>query len=153
MSEVLLTVKQAAALLQVHPLTVRRQLRAGKLRGVRRGQLWRVPESALYEASPETHRTPGDKSPTQSCATTGNQETEQAEAIWRELTSSDGRRHNAAIIMLGQAPEALRRIVMQRSSEAAARYYATPAGEVELTDWRALDGEPFHDDEGAGDSP
>ena len=51
-NETLLTVEQAAERLSVHPITVRRHLRNGLLRGVKRGRLWRVPESALTEATP-----------------------------------------------------------------------------------------------------
>ena len=50
MAEQFLTVEQAASRLQVHPITVRRHLRSGLLRGIKRGNLWRVPESALGEA-------------------------------------------------------------------------------------------------------
>ena len=48
-TELFLTVEQAARRLKVHPITVRRHLRSGLLRGVKRGHLWRVPESALGE--------------------------------------------------------------------------------------------------------
>lgn len=47
--EMLLTVEQVAARLQLHPETIRRQLLRGALRGVRRGRQWRIPESALTE--------------------------------------------------------------------------------------------------------
>ncbi len=50
--EMLLTIEQTAQRLQVHPETVRRQLVSGVLRGVKRGKLWRVPESALFEPMP-----------------------------------------------------------------------------------------------------
>ena len=53
-NETLLTVEQAAQRLSVHPITVRRHLRSGLLRGVKRGRLWRVPESALVETSGES---------------------------------------------------------------------------------------------------
>lgn len=52
MTEQFLTVEQAATRLHVHPITVRRQLRSGVLRGIKRGNLWRVPESALGETAP-----------------------------------------------------------------------------------------------------
>lgn len=50
--EMLLTLDQAAQRLQLHPETVRRQLVRGALRGIRRGRVWRVPESALAESTP-----------------------------------------------------------------------------------------------------
>ncbi len=49
MAENLLTVEQAAERLHVHVTTARRHLRAGALRGIERGKLWRVHESALLE--------------------------------------------------------------------------------------------------------
>ena len=58
--ETLLTVEQAAERLSVHPITVRRHLRSGLLRGVKRGRLWRVPESALVEAAPEAVKVQAD---------------------------------------------------------------------------------------------
>ncbi len=51
MSENLLTVEQAAARLQLSTTSVRIHLRGGKLRGVKRGLQWRIPESALFESS------------------------------------------------------------------------------------------------------
>lgn len=51
MAETLLTVQQAAERLQLRPLTIRRQLQRGALRGIKRGRVWRVPESALLESS------------------------------------------------------------------------------------------------------
>jgi len=53
MAELFLTPEQVAARLQLHPETIRRQLKAGRLRGVRRGRVWRVPESALEETRDE----------------------------------------------------------------------------------------------------
>jgi excisionase family DNA binding protein len=135
MNESLLTAEQAAERLQLTPYTVRVQLRTGKLRGIKRGRTWRVPESALYEASPQAQ-------------INLKRMEAQAEAIWRDMTSGDERQRDAAIKTLAQAPAAVRAVVMQRSAEVAARYYATPEGEAELSDWRALDGEPFHDDAG-----
>ena len=52
MSESFLSVEQTARRLQLHPFTIRRQLQSGRLRGVKRGRVWRVPESALFESSP-----------------------------------------------------------------------------------------------------
>ncbi len=47
--EMLLTVEQAAERLQLTAWTVREHLKSGKLRGVKRGSVWRVPEAALLE--------------------------------------------------------------------------------------------------------
>lgn len=51
--EMLLTVEQAATRLNLHPITVRVHLRNGILRGIKRGRVWRVPESALLENTPK----------------------------------------------------------------------------------------------------
>jgi len=51
MPEFYLTVEQAAERLQVHPVTLRRYLQTGVVRGVKRGRLWRIPESATGEAT------------------------------------------------------------------------------------------------------
>jgi excisionase family DNA binding protein len=131
MAENLLTIDQVAKRLQIHPASVRRQLREGSLRGLKRGKLWRVPESALYEPAPHQAS-----------------EIAQADEIWAAMNSGDDARRDAALRALFQAPGNVQAIVMQRSGETAARYYATPEGVAELADWRALDGEPFHDDEG-----
>ena len=50
MAELLLTVAQAAERLQMNPESIRRQLRRGELRGIKRGRRFRIPESALLEA-------------------------------------------------------------------------------------------------------
>lgn len=52
MSEQLLTVDEAAAALKLHAQTVREHLKTGKLRGIKRGRAWRIPESALSEPEP-----------------------------------------------------------------------------------------------------
>ena len=130
MPEQFLTVEQAANRLHLRPSTIRRQLRDGALRGVKRGHSWRVPESALYVSS------------------TGSDTLKNAaDALWNEIASGDDQRRSAAIKALAKAPEAIAEIVLQRSGAAAARYYATPEGQEEweeLADWRALDGAPFH---------
>ena len=139
MAETLLTIDQVAERLQIHPASVRRQLREGSLRGLKRGKLWRVPESALYEPMP-THQSENKSSASPTLA--------EANEIWAAMLSGDDKRRDLAIIALGKASPAVRSLVMQRSAEVTERYYATPEGEAELADWRALDGEPFHDDLG-----
>lgn len=52
--ESLLTVEQYATRTQLHPDSVRRQLREGRLRAVKKGRVWRIPEGALMEDSPAT---------------------------------------------------------------------------------------------------
>ena len=138
MADTLLTIDQVATRLQIHPASVRRQLREGSLRGIKRGKLWRVPESALYEPTPPQAQSTKAAAP----------EIKQANEIWDAMGSGDDARRDEALRTLFQAPGAVQAIVMQRSGDAAARYYATPEGEAELADWRALDGEPFHDDLG-----
>lgn len=61
--EMLLTIEQAALRLQLHRDTVRKQLKRGELRGVKRGRVWRVPESALEEAAPTIARPPATMTP------------------------------------------------------------------------------------------
>ncbi len=52
MTEMFLTVEQVADRLQLHPDSVRRQLKRGTMRGIKRGTRWRVPESAVEESTP-----------------------------------------------------------------------------------------------------
>ncbi len=59
--------------------------------------------------------------------------------------SSDPKTRNAQIRALALAPEAVQVATMQASQEAAEAYYASEEGEDEFADWRALDGEPFHE--------
>ena len=123
--ELLLTVEQAAERLQLAPFTVRKQLREGRLRGIKRGaKSWRIPESALLESS-RAERINGD----------------EAERLWARL--SNFATHNAALYEIAAAPAQVRQLIDDRSERAAAQWYETPAGEAELRDWRALDGEPF----------
>lgn len=131
MTEQFLTVEEAASLLRVHPITVRRQLRSGALRGIKTGKLWRVAQSAL-------NAPPAVPAPQ-----------EAAEAIWRDMTGGDDQKRDAALSVLTYAPQSVQEIVAQRSGQAAAEFYASPEGQAEwedLADWRALDGEPFLDD-------
>jgi acetyl-CoA synthetase len=49
--ERLYTVPEAAGLLSIAPKTLTDWLRAGKIRGVKIGRAWRVPESAIDEVA------------------------------------------------------------------------------------------------------
>ena len=129
MAELLLTVEQAAERLQMHPESVRRWLRRGELRGIKRGSRFRIPESALAEKSPHAPQA-------------------QAETIWQKMTSGDPASHNAALRELFDSPAEVQQIVMARSADVAARYYATPEGQAEVADWNVLDAEPVHDEAG-----
>ena len=47
----LLTVEQYATMTQLHPDSVRRQLRSGRLRAIKKGRVWRIPSSVVQEDS------------------------------------------------------------------------------------------------------
>ncbi len=124
MAELLLTVPEAASRLRLAPATVQRQLQRGALRGIKRGKVWRVPESALTESTPaaETPET-------------------RAAAILAEFDCGDLARRNAAIITLSRADAATFEIVEAAAAKAVAEW---DGPEDDFSDWRALDGEPFH---------
>lgn len=62
MTETLYTVEEAAQRLKMHPDTLRRQLRQGRIKSVRTGKLWRIPESA-FSASKEPSKLENLESP------------------------------------------------------------------------------------------
>ncbi len=133
--EMLLTVEQAAERLQLHPETVRRQLKRGELRAIKRGRVWRVPESALGEATPDVYS-----------VTTQNASTPQtrAAAILAEFRSGDLTRRNAAIVELARADAATSALV---DAEVSREVEAYDGPDDDFADWHALDGELFHDDD------
>lgn len=133
--ETLLTVEQAATRLQLSPKTVRAQLRKGELRGIRRGRQWRITPEALEESSPPLPKNtrPGEERGAKA----------QAEHLWARLGAIET--HNAAISEIAKAPAKVREFIAARSEAVMEAFYATPEGEAELADWRALDGEPFLD--------
>lgn len=127
--EMLLTVGQTAQRLQLTEKAVRERLKSGRLRGIKSGgRVWRVPESALLEPS----LIPGPKA-TQA----------EVDRLWTRLSKLET--HNAAIFEIAKAPAKVRELIAARSESMMEAYYATPEGEAELADWRALDGEPFLD--------
>lgn len=104
MAETLLTVEQTAQRLQLSPLTVQRQLKRGALRGIKRGRLWRVPESALLENS----STPDSRS--------------RAAAIVQALQNSDPKTRNAAILTLARTDSRTRALVEKTAMRAVESY-------------------------------
>ena len=47
MDEKIYTTEQVAKILQIHPLTVLKYIKSGKLKGVRLGRVYRIRENAL----------------------------------------------------------------------------------------------------------
>ncbi len=136
--EMLLTVEQAAERLQLHPETVRRQLKRGELRAIKRGRVWRVPESALSEATPDI-----DKVTTQD-ERAGNTPQTRAVAILEALDSGDMKRRNAAIIRLAASDAATIEIVTAAAAQAVEEW---DGPEDDLSQWRALDLKPHFPEE------
>ena len=128
--EMLLTVEQAAERLQLHPETVRRQLKRGELRAIKRGRIWRVPESALMENAPKPIKADTPQT--------------RAAVILAEFRSGDLMRRNAAIVELARADAATNAIVDAEIEREVAAY---DGPDDDFADWHALDGEPFHDDD------
>ena len=48
-AEKLYSIEEAAAIMGISPQTLGKWLRAGRIRGVKLGRVWRIPESALDE--------------------------------------------------------------------------------------------------------
>lgn len=141
--ENLLTIEQTAQRLQLDKTTVRRQIKRGALRGIKRGRQWRVPESALMESSVQSSVAVDDEKATDTPET-------RAKLILEALRSGDRARRRAAIIRLASSDAATIEMV-EEASEAAEAAYA--GAQDDLSDWRALEGEPLHFPEEAADYP
>ncbi len=128
--ESLLTVEQTAERLQLHRDTVRRQIKRGQLRAVKRGRVWRVPESALQEATPPVvaQDTPETR----------------AAAILAELDSGDMKRRNAAIIRLTKSEARTIEIVMAAAQKAVEDW---DGPDDDFADWHAIGSAPIFPDE------
>ena len=62
MAEKLLTSEQVAQILQVHPFTVLKYIKAGKLKGIKLGRVWRIRESDVEKFLEERFMaSPSDK--------------------------------------------------------------------------------------------
>jgi excisionase family DNA binding protein len=136
---VTLTVPELAALTGLHPLTIRRAIGNGELKAANGGgrshyrisradaeAWWRGRGGGTLLGDATINTTTGEAKPGDVPEQTTGTVTEQAEALWRELTSGDNQRHRAASAAVGQAPEAVRAIIVRRSAEAAAAYNAKP---------------------------
>ncbi len=101
--QALLTIGEAAERLKLNPETVRRQLRTGALRGIKRGRLWRVPADAIFEATPEKSKAPEVA----------------AQIIMRGLYGDDATARSAAIVALASAGADVRAIVERSAAQQA----------------------------------
>ena len=68
MADKLLTSEQVAQILQVHPFTVLKYIKSGKLKGIKLGRVWRIRESDMehfleerFMASPTEQKTHSQK--------------------------------------------------------------------------------------------
>jgi hypothetical protein len=67
------------------------------------------------------------------------------EARQTESFAEVAARKRTRLQALINAPDAEREAALKQGAAVAARYFATPEGESELADWRALQSEPFHE--------
>ncbi len=96
MAEKLLTSEQVSQILQVHPFTVLKYIKEGKLRGIKLGRVWRIRESDVEKFLEERFMaSPSDKKDT-------SQETQQEatteEDIKVEDTLSNGEKDDHYIL-------------------------------------------------------
>ena len=134
MSDRLLTVDEFASATRQHPETVRRQIRRGAVATVRTGHKYLIPASLA--TTPTMTTTLESQTATTRATPQG-----RAEAILEALRSGDKTRRNAAIIQLAKSDAATIELV-EDAIEAAEAAYDGP--QDDLSDWRALDSEPFH---------
>jgi excisionase family DNA binding protein len=62
MADTLLTSEQVAKILQVHPFTVLKYIKEGKLKGIKLGRVWRIRESDVERFLEERFMAPSEKS-------------------------------------------------------------------------------------------
>jgi excisionase family DNA binding protein len=122
--EKVFTVEEAAEQLRVGTETIRRYTKSGKLKAKKIGRRWLIPASQLDSVS------------------------ESAERPSPKIQFSSGASaavHNRKILELASAPLEVQQAALAAAEDVAARYYGSAQGRAELADWRALDGEDFHD--------
>lgn len=139
MPETLLTVEEFANRTHQHAQTVRRQIRRGAVPTVRTGRKYLIPESAAtptYAALPSKDR-----------ISRGDTPQTRAEAILSSLDSGDPKRRLEAIRALARADAATYDLVEAGVQRAEAAYTGP---QDDMSDWRALDREPFHFPEESG---
>jgi len=124
MPEMLLTVDQAAERLQLHPVTVRRQIERGQIRAIRKGRAVRVPESALTENAPSLRPSGRER---------------EINALMADFGSGDVRRRGAAIVRLFESDEETRAQAMAAIADKIKDVPDT----ADFSAWAALDGEPW----------
>lgn len=132
----MLTISEAARTLNVAPETVRRQLRAGKVQGLKVGKVWRIRPESLRVFEVETRQIAPLKT--------------QASQIVEALRSGDFARRRAAIHELAQSPEAVREevdalVCAQLEAQGEDGEFAPTD---DFSDWKGLDSEPFLDGNG-----
>lgn len=98
MAEKLLTSEQVSQILQVHPFTVLKYIKEGKLKGIKLGRVWRIRESDVEKFLEERFMaSPSDKKDTsQETAPEALEETE--EEIKVEDTLSKGEKDDHYIL-------------------------------------------------------
>jgi excisionase family DNA binding protein len=161
----MLTVDETAEYLSLTPETVRRLIRRGELRATKLGKVWRVSREALRRVENAALNAPTKESdnplaralamvkaydaqtPDKTMRLTSAAEEldlirdKHATAILAGLDSNDSQERNAAILALSQADSLTSALVETEVARSVAKYSGP---EDNFSDWRALDGEPFH---------
>lgn len=145
---VTLTVPELATLTGLHPLTIRRAISAGELQAANGGG-----KSAYRISQPDAEswwRGRGGGTLFGGAVEEPREDTPEARAasILAALRSRDKTRRNAAIIRLAKSDAATVELVEEAIEEAEAAY---DGRQDDMSDWRALDTEPFHFPEEAPD--
>ena len=156
---VTLTVPELATLTDLNPLTIRRAIASGELQAANGGgrshyrisrtdaETWwrRRGGGTLLGAAPLGDAATGQPA-NGSVPNTGTPEA-RAAAILAGLDSDDPTTRNAAIVALAKADAPTSELVEEEVSRAVADY---DGPEDDLSDWQALDSEPFHFPEESG---